>query len=347
MISKRVLRGGVFGFGGMGQQFTRNINIDQWYGADFQIIGACNRGEPNRRVAVETFGIKAFQHPADLIREGLDFGLVASTTAAHCEHVCLLAAAGIPVFCEKPIALTPAEGRQMVTAVAKAGIPSVVNFGRRLDPCNLKIKAMVEAGEFGRLMNYATFMSRAHGFYSEGARHRAVIDPVESGGWIIHHTCHQVDLACWLMGPVDSVSCVTRSTVEGIETVPGLVSEELVHGRLFFKNGAMGTVFDCVGGVHDSHFSMIGTQCAVGIVLAGTAPVIKCKRQGDPEWEAPRIIDPRLEFPRFDNLHHFLKVVRDGIPPKITLADAFYALQVTMAMRASARNNGAVIGVSE
>ncbi len=347
MSSQKILRGGVFGFGGMGQQFTRNINIDKWYGDDFRIIGACNRGEPHRRTAVETFGIKAFQDPADLIREGLDFGLVSSTTAAHCEHVCLLAAAGIPVFCEKPIALTPDEGRRMREAVAKANVPSVVNFGRRLDPCNQKIKAMIEGGEFGRLMNYSSFMARAHGFYSEGARHRAILDPVESGGWIVHHSCHQVDLACWLMGEVNSVSCVTRSTVEGIETVPGLISEEVVQGRLFFKNGSMGTVFDCVGGVHDSHLSVIGTKCAVGIVKAENTSVIKYKRQGDPEWDAPRVLDPRLEFPRIDNLHHFLKVVRDRIPSRVTLADAFYALQVTMAMRESASASGAVVKMKD
>jgi predicted dehydrogenase len=344
-VVSKVLRGGVFGFGGMGQQFTRNINIDKWYGDDFAIVGACNRGEANRRVARETYGLEAFQDPKDLIAMGLDFGLVASTTVAHCEHVCLLAEAGVPIFCEKPIALNLDEGRQMTEAVRKAGVASVVNFGRRMDSCNRKIHDMILKGEFGQLIASSTFMARAHGFYSEGARHRAVMEPEESGGWTVHHACHQVDLACWLMGPVDAVSTVTRSTVEGVETVPGLMSEELVMGRLFFKNGAGGTVFDCVGGVHDSHQSIIGTRCAVGLERAGNVHVLSCKYEGDGEWDPPRIIDPRREFPRRDNLHHFLEVVRDGIPSWVTIADAYYALLVTFAMRESARQNGAVIPI--
>lgn len=346
-MSGKILRGGVFGFGGMGQQFTRNINYDKWYGEEFRIVGACNRGEANRKIARETFGLPAFADPRELVKEGLDFALVASTTAAHCEHVCLLAGAGIPVFCEKPIALNLEEGRRMVDAVARAGIPTVVNFGRRLDPCNLKIKAMIDAGEFGRLMAYSSFIARAHGFYAEGARHRAVIDPAESGGWIVHHACHQVDLACWLMGPVRAVSCTTRTTVEGIETAPGLPSEEVVAGRLMFAGDAIGIVFDCVGGVHDSHLAVIGTRCAVGIAKADGASVLKCKRFGDPEWEAPRVIDPRQDFPREDNLHHFLKVVRDHVPSRVTIADALYALQVTFAMRESARRGGEVLPVDE
>jgi len=343
----RVLRGGVFGFGGMGQQFTRNINIDKWYGDDFVIVGACNRGEPNRRVARETYGIEAFQDPAELIGMGIDFGLVSSTTAAHCEHVCLLAEAGIPVFCEKPIALDADEGRCMSGAVEKAGVASVVNLGRRMNPCNLKIHTMIREGDFGRLVSYSTFMARAHGFYAEGARHRAVVEPGESGGWIVHHACHQVDLACWLMGPVESVSVVTRSTVEDIESAPGLPSEEMIMGRLFFRNGAVGTVFDCVGGVRDAHQSIIGTRCAVGIAKAGSAEVLECKYAGDPEWDPPRVIDPRQEFPRRDNLHHFLEVVRDGIPSRVTIQDAYYSLLVTLAMRDSAVRRGESVPVPE
>jgi len=221
-VGQDVLRGGVFGFGGMGQTFTANINIDKWYGDDFQVVAACNRGAARREEAEARFGLKAFSDPVDVIREGIDFGLVASTTAAHCEHVCLLAEAGIPIFCEKPIALDLDEGQRMVDAVSRAGVPSVVNFTRRLDSCNLKIKQMIERGEFGRLMSYSSFSARAHGFYSEGARHRAVVEPEESGGWTIHHCCHQTDLACSLMGEVDAVSVVSLSTVDGIESQPGL-----------------------------------------------------------------------------------------------------------------------------
>ena len=116
-------------------------------------------------------------------------------------------------------------------------------------------------------------------------------------------------------------------------------------GRLHFKNGAIGSVFDCVGGVHDSHLSVIGTRAAVGTVRAGSAEVLTCKVVGDPEWNPPRIIDPLVAFPREDNLHHFLRRVRDGGPSRVTVADAVYALKVTMAMRESAAANGALVKV--
>jgi len=329
----------------MGQAFTTHINIHKWYGDDFQVVAACNRGAERRAEAEGRFGLKAFQDPADVIKEGIDFGLVASTTAAHREHVCLLAEAGIPIFCEKPIALDLDDGRQMVEVLNRTGVPSVVNFSRRLESCNLKIKQMIDGGEFGRVMSFSSFIARAHGFYSEGARHRAVVEPEESGGWTLHHCCHQTDLACCLLGEVDAVSVVSLSTVEGIESQPGLPSEEVVCGRLHFKSGAIGTVFDAVGGVRDSHLSVIGTRCAVGVVQAGDAEVLKVKREGDPEWGPPRIVDPRVDFPRKDNLHHFLEVVRDGVTSRVTIQDAFYSLRVGHAMRESACRNGEKVNV--
>lgn len=346
-MSKTFRRGGVFGFGGMGQQFTRGINIDKWYGEDFQIKGVCDTDKAKRHLAEDTYGLKAYAHTGDLINEGLDFGIVSSTTGAHCEHVCLLAEAGVPVFCEKPIAPTIEDGRQMNEAVNNAGIPTVVNFSRRAHSCNRKIRDMIEKGEFGQLIASSTFLARAHGFYSEGARHPAVIKPEESGGWIVHHACHQVDMACWFLGEVDSVSVVTSSTVKAIETLPGLTSEETVFGRLFFKNGAVGTIFDCIGGVQDSHQSLIGTRCAVSLISVPEDDLIKCKYHTDREWGPPRIIDPKDEFPREDNMCHFLKVVRDGIPSRITVAEAHYSLRVTMAMRESALQNGRHVSVSD
>lgn len=344
-MAKKVLRGGVFGFGGMGQGMTKNINFDNWYGDEFRIVGACNRGESKRTLAEKEYGLKAFEDPRDLIAMGLDFGLVTSTTVAHCEHVCLLAEAGIPMLAEKPIALTLEEGRKMVDAVKKAGVASVVNFGPRMDSCNKKIKAMIDEGLFGRLMSFVSFVNRGHGFYSEGARHRAVIEPEESGGWTVHHACHQIDLAVWLMGAVDAVSTVSLSTAEGIESAPGLLSEEAVLGRLHFSNGAVGSIFDCAGGVRDTHLNIVGTTCSVGRVEAAGTTLLKCKMQGDAEWGAPRIIDPRREYPHEDNLKRFLNIVRDGGDSNVTVADAFYSLRVAFAMRESARKGGEVVRI--
>ena len=256
-MANKMLRGGVFGFGGMGQEFATRINFDRWYGDDVEIVGVCDRGEEKRRLAESRFGLKAFEDPRELVNEGLDFALVTSTTVAHVEHGCLLAEAGVPMLMEKPIALTLEDAQQMLDAVDTHGVGTVVNFQKRFAPEYQKLRQVVQDGEVGDPISMEASMYRGHGFYAAGARHRAVVEPEESGGWIVHHACHAVDIACWILGEVESVSTITRSTVAGGD------SEEIVMGRLLFKRGAVASIFDTTGGVRAQHVAIAGVEMRV------------------------------------------------------------------------------------
>lgn len=340
-MAGRVYRGGVFGFGGMGQEFTTRINFDRWYGEEFEIVGVCNRGAEKRKLAEDRFGLKAFQDPKDLLKEGLDFAIVASTTVAHCEQGCMLAEAGVPMLMEKPIALTVAEARQMVDAAARNNVTTVVNFHRRFTPEFQYMQKIVSDGTLGDVLSAEASVYRGVGVYSAGYRHRAVVEPEESGGWSVHHACHQVDIMCWILGEVDTVSVVSKSTV------PDKFSEEIVMGRLMFKNGAIGHVFDTVGGVKGEHHAIVGTNGGVATTAAAGATLINLRVTGDRDTGPARVIDPRETFKYIDPIHHLLQIVKDGGKSHATVEDAAYSLKVTIAMRESARREGTPLKVDE
>ncbi len=335
----KVFRGGVFGFGGMGQEFTTRIQFDRWYGDDVEIVGVCNRGADKRKLAETRYGLKAFEDPHDLIREGLDFALVTSTTVAHVEHGCLLAEAGVPMLMEKPLALDSASARRLVEAVARHKVPSVVNFLYRHQPAFRKLKHMIASGELGTLISLENSIVRGYGLYADGTRHRAIMEPDESGGWIMHHACHMVDIACWFGGEVDAVSTVTRTTF------PGPFSEEVADGRLMFKSGALGHVSDTVGGVPSKTVHAIGTQGAVAIVHSGDVDLLALRMPKDRKTGPPRLIDPRETHPYIDPINNLFEVLRGRAEPYATIADAYYSLPVTEAMRASAKADGARVEV--
>ena len=57
--------------------------------------------------------------------------MITSTSSAHAELVVAVAAAGKPVFCEKPMALTLADADRAIAAARGAGVPLQVGFNRR------------------------------------------------------------------------------------------------------------------------------------------------------------------------------------------------------------------------
>jgi myo-inositol 2-dehydrogenase/D-chiro-inositol 1-dehydrogenase len=80
-----------------------------------------------------------------------DAVVITTATASHAELVIRSAAAGLPVFCEKPIALDVAGTLVALERVAAAGTVLQVGFQRRFDPAYTAARAAVAAGELGEL----------------------------------------------------------------------------------------------------------------------------------------------------------------------------------------------------
>jgi predicted dehydrogenase len=326
-----MLKGGVFGFGGVGQHMTRRINQSKEYGGDFRIVAICNRGKEKRDLAEKEYGLKAYEKLDDLIAHGLDFMLILSTSHVHREAAVKCAEAGIPFLIEKPIALTVEDAWDIVNATEKAGVINGVNYSMRYNPTYIKMKDMVDKGELGRVMSIWARSFRGHGFYEAGKRHRAVVEPEESGGWIVHHMCHIVDFVIWLGGEIDEVYTITQTTAP-----PELDSEELVYSTVKFKSGAIGMVSDVTGYPSDHSAGVSGTKGGVTEYLNGPKPLIKLYWETDREFGPPHIIDPQDSVKREDGLSQFLRCLKEGKPTNVPVREAWYSLKVCHAMRRSA-----------
>ena len=74
---------------------------------------------------------------------------VTSPNELHYPQVKAVLAAGRHVVCEKPLALTSAESRELVSLAAQTGLVNAVNFNIRWYPLNQHVATMVAAGELG------------------------------------------------------------------------------------------------------------------------------------------------------------------------------------------------------
>jgi len=142
----------------------------------------------------------------------IDAVIVASSNDSH--HAITMAAIerGLPVLCEKPIALDDVEARAMATAARDAGIISMVPFTYRWMPTNQFVRKLITDGYIGRPyhLNLRYFAG-----YARGSEYAWRFDEGVAGSGIIGDLgAHWVDMARWFLGEISEISANASRFVE-------------------------------------------------------------------------------------------------------------------------------------
>ncbi|ARP73335.1 dehydrogenase [Streptomyces pluripotens] len=103
------------------------------------------------KAAAERFGAEVADSPETVLAAGVDGIVVAAATDAHPALLLAGVSAGVPVFCEKPVARTMAEGVEVLRAVRESGVPIQIGYNRRFDAGFAAARAAVRSGELGKL----------------------------------------------------------------------------------------------------------------------------------------------------------------------------------------------------
>lgn len=101
--------------------------------------------------AAERFGGEVVDSPEALLAAGVDGIVVAAATDAHPKLILAGVEAGIPVFCEKPVAKHMSEGVDVLRAVEGSDVPIQIGYNRRFDTGFVNARAAVQSGELGKL----------------------------------------------------------------------------------------------------------------------------------------------------------------------------------------------------
>ena len=153
-------------------------------GAHGEVVLAGSDASRTRRVA-DAVGARAAT-VSEALGERPDAVVIASATDRHLEHIRLAAALGVPVLCEKPLALTVEDARRAVEALD--GVPAQVGFQRRFDPGLRALRAADVGTVYSiRITDRDAAISPEH--FIPG-----------SGGMFRDMHVHDFDLARWLTG---------------------------------------------------------------------------------------------------------------------------------------------------
>ena len=198
-----IFRMGLLGSGRMGRTHLRALA-----GSDILRVVAVADPLESARAAVEAPGISVYADLASMLRAGgLDGVLIASSSDTHLAGIAELAAAGMPILCEKPCGLSSSQGRKAAAVAAAAKVPLQVAYWRRFVPSLRKLKARIVAGELGDLYLAAC--------YQWDERPPAASFRTRSGGIFMDMAVHEFDQIRWLsdqeIGELHSVAARTLS----------------------------------------------------------------------------------------------------------------------------------------
>jgi predicted dehydrogenase len=127
-----------------------------------------------------------------------DFAIVAVPTDEHLAVVRTLAAAGVHLLIEKPLAGTVAEAQEIIAACEDAGIRAAVGHVERFNPALIELRRRTEEGQVGEVFLIGT------------ERCGPFPDRVKDIGVVKDLATHDLDLVGWLgKSPIDLVAAQT------------------------------------------------------------------------------------------------------------------------------------------
>lgn len=247
----RKLGFGLVGWGPWGQHLARSI-LNSTRG---EVVTVWTRS-PETAEKICYAGFNATNNVDELIgHPKVEAVIVASPNALHKEHCLKVCAAKKALWAEKPLVLNLPDYDEIVAAVEKAGIINHCNFGMRYAGVCRRLIEMSAAGELGEPMHLISRECRGTGLWALGGAHKAVKNPDVSGGWILHHMCHQVDFALRLVRQK-----VKRAYCQITKSAPDCPSEESIAAVLTTERGAILELADGVGPQADHHLSYLASK---------------------------------------------------------------------------------------
>ena len=214
-----------------------------------RMAAICGRDEAGVREAADSLGWESYETDYHRLIERDDVGLVDVVTPGNTHREIVLAAliAGKHVICEKPLANTLAEAKEMLTAARDAGTVNTVCFNYRRAPAVQLARKLIDEGRLGTIRHWrSTYLQDF------------IMDPgfpliwrlkkeLAGSGALGDLGAHSVDLAHFLVGGISEVAGMTETFVKErpLEGSGGETGEVTVDDAAAFlarfENGAMGT----------------------------------------------------------------------------------------------------------
>lgn len=196
----------------------------------------------------------------ELLASGVDGLVVATGTATHPELIRAGVDAGVPVFCEKPVAMNVSDALPVLDYIRENNGVVQIGHQRRFDAGYVEAKRAYQAGELGWIHSL-----------------RAVTcdmtpPPVEflatSGGLFRDCSVHDFDILRWLTGR-EIVEVYAKGSNNGDPAIGSVGDVDTALALITFDDGTVGTVSASRynGAGHDVRLEIQGSNSSIMVGL--------------------------------------------------------------------------------
>ncbi|MDR1279211.1 MAG: Gfo/Idh/MocA family oxidoreductase [Opitutaceae bacterium] len=344
----RKFRVGLVGGGGIAQ----GVHIPGWKSIpEAEIVAVADVHEPAARKAAELSGAAhVFTDYKDLIKLDLDAVDICTPNRLHTPVALAALASGKHVLCEKPLATTTDEIRQMGALADQAGLVLMTGQHQRYRAETRALRQWSAAGHLGDV-----YHARVH------AMRRALLPPrpgfidhaLSGGGPCMDIGVHALDAALWIMGfprPVRVTGATKVNFAKGT-AIPGkwgewdrqLYSvEDFAAGFVHFDNGATLTLESAWLGHQnedeDFSFQLFGTRAGVKWPSGEIAGV-----QDGVFVDGKLAFPVRTEKPHTDEIAAFHRAVLQGGPSPVPWTETVSVIAILEAVYASQREGREIV----
>lgn len=356
------LRAGLIGYGSAGRGIHARLLREVGARVTHVVTRSPERGAQARAdwpgVVVDPGVEELLAHAPDL-----DVVVVASPTGEHVAHARAALDAGLAVVVDKPLAPSTAEARDLAAAAERSGARLTVFQNRRWDPEQLTLRAVLAAGDLGRVHRFERRWER----WRPVPQQRWKENDTRAGGLLLDLGAHLVDSAVQLFGPVETVYAELRALTTPAEDDvflavrhaapdggPGVLSH-LQAGGLVGAPGPRTRVLGDAGAYlvtsfegEPTPFSTLddrrarGDEAPQGVLGAAARTVREDDHEGWLVHGADRVPVPRAPGGHADYYRAVTAWVRDGAPAPVDPWDAVRTATVLDAARVSAREGRVV-----
>ena len=341
------LRAGVIGLGRIGSTFDDEITRGGTFFLPYchapayhesplvELVAGADLDGQQRTWFAERWGLDDAHVHADyqemLRREDLDLVSVCTSARPRAAIIEECARAGVRgIWAEKPIAMGLAEADSALHVCSEHGTKMAVNCHRRWNALFREIKRMIDAGDFGQLLQITV-----HGTFGLSSNGSHMLDTMNflAGSRVE-----------WVFGEMESDEAAAKD------------DELQGNGYLAYANGVRGFVRGMRSGAAFTSFDIIGEQARAisgddgmtwrlirrvkGDLERPSMRPLSNRFTGDLPVEFPFPLPNRLQATGLAIVEDLVSAIGGGPAPQCSGEDARDALEVAIAMRESHRRDG-------
>ena len=291
------------------------------------------------------YKVPLYSNVKKLLRsKDLDAVVIATPNQLHEIHTLSFLKQNIPVLLEKPISDNIKSAYKIINCAKKNETPLLIGYHRRHNLIVTKVKSIIDSGKLGNIVsaNILCWLYKHKDYYREKWRIS------KGGGPIGINLVHDIDMVCYLLGPIQYVQAFTTNKNRKFKV------EDTATVSLVFKSGALCTLnisdtivapwsYELTAGENPAY--PITNQSAY--MIGGTKGSIQFPNlkkwfyKNEKSWWNKILVkedkNKKDKSTLINQINHFAEVVLKKTKPKVNGNDGLASLKIFAAITKSAK----------